>query len=96
MPTSVPTSVTLSYELIGVQFQSNGDFVHTFTCKDPSGAIKKIKSYILKADGSGVYDLENGTQLAASSSARATQLSGYKTNVDSDMATAQAASKIIF
>lgn len=96
MPTNVPISVTLAFNLTGVQFQPNGDFIHTFTCTDPSGAIKKIKSYVVKGDGSGVYDLDNGTQLAASSTTRASNLAGYKTNVDSDMAAAQVAGKIVF
>lgn len=96
MATNVPISVTLSFDLTTVQFQANGDCIHTFACKDNNGIIKKIKSYVLRADGSGVYDLDNGAQLAASSTTRISNLNGYKTNVDSDMATAQAGGKIVF
>lgn len=96
MPTNVPVSQTFTFEFNRAEVLQNGDWIHTFLVKDATGAVKMIKMYLLKADGSGIYDMGNGSQLATSSSTRVTNLNGYRTNVDGDMAAALAAGKIVF
>lgn len=97
MPSAaVNISVTLTFDLTTVDYLPNGDRVLTFTCRDPQGNIKKIKAYNVRADGSGIYDLDNNSQLAASSASFITDLNGFKTNCDTGMASAASQGKVIF
>lgn len=97
MPSAnVNISVTLSFNLTRVDYQPNGDKIATFACVDTNGVTKKIKAYVVRSDGSGVYDLDNGSQLAASSTTLNTNLDTFKTNSDTGMATAASQGKVIF
>jgi hypothetical protein len=92
----VSISTSLTFNLVQVTYLSNGDKVATFNCLDSNGQIKKVKSYIVRTDGSGVYDTDNGSQLAASSTTLSGNLDTFKTNADSGMATAASGGKVVF
>ena len=62
---SINTTVhTLTTNLTGIRFDSNGDVHIDFQMID-AGAVTQSRSLICKADGTGVYDQRDGSQVAA-------------------------------
>jgi hypothetical protein len=92
----VSISTNLTFNLAQVSWQPNGDKIATFACTDVNGIVKKYKSYVIRVDGSGIYDLDNNSQLTASSTTLSGNLDTFKTNADNGMATAASGGKVVF
>jgi len=93
----VSISTNLTFDLVAVSYDKiSGNKTATFALSDPSGVLKKYKTYLIRTDGSGIYDTDNGSQLAASSTTLSGNLDTFKANADSGMATAAGAGKVVF
>ena len=62
---SISTTVrTLTTNLTGLRFDSNGDIHIDFQMID-TGVVTQSRSLLCKADGTGVYDQRDGSQVVA-------------------------------
>lgn len=93
---NVSTSLTLTTNVTGIRYQANGDLVLDFQLIDStSGIARSTKSYLLKADGTGVYDAAGGAQISATTPANfLTAATTLKTNADTALTNAAAAGKV--
>lgn len=92
---SVNISIPLTTNITGFLYQSNGDIVMNFQLLDANGGGRSSKHYLLKADGTGVFDLDGGAQISASSPVTLiNNLTSAKTNGETALTNAGSAGKI--
>lgn len=85
---------TLTTDIDSIAFDENGDIRLTFRLLE-SGSVRAVKQFILRANGTGVYDLADGTQIAATTPAQfLSDASSLKTRADAALASAAGAGKI--
>lgn len=84
----------LSTDIDSISFDENGDIRLTFRLLE-SGSVRAIKQYLLRANGTGAYDLADGTQISATTPAQfLSDASSLKTRADNALVAAAAAGKI--
>lgn len=64
---TVNVSTSYTTDITDFHYEKNGDIVMQFSLNDANGNSKFVKRFRLKADGSGVYDVADGSQLTATS-----------------------------
>lgn len=90
---TLTVSASWTPKLRGIRFLDNGDYAVTFAFFDASNTPVRFHEYLLKADGSGVY--EGGNQIAAVSPATLlTDMTNTLTHFDTTMTNAIAAGKV--
>lgn len=85
---------TLTTEIESIAFDENGDIRLTFRLLE-SGAVRAVKQFLLRANGTGVYDLADGAQIAATTPAQfLSDATSIRTRADAALSAAASAGKI--
>ncbi len=93
---NVSTTVhTLTTNLTGLRFDVNGDLHIDFQMLD-AGVVTQSRSLLCKADGTGVYDQRDGSQVAAvTPAALLTNATNMQTVINNALTNAAAAGKLV-
>lgn len=87
---------TLTAAITGFRYDTNGDVHVDFQMLDESGVVQQTRSLTVKADGTGVYDSRDGSQIVPTSPAAfITGAANIKTQVENMLTAAATAGKLV-
>ncbi len=93
MAASLTVSATWTPKLRSITFLLSGDYMIAFDFLDANGVAVRSHTYLMKADGSGVY--EGATQISATSPATLlTDMTNVLSHFDTTMTNAIGAGKV--